>query len=335
MLSRRYRLAIKPEMENFSKYDELKRNIRKKWTQEQKAFWSPENPNGFIFFNNADEMRGPFYVSKHIREAAKAAIDDMGWVSTFTERGGLLEVREAIARKEREKGIIADLNTETCVTPGTSTAFYCAFSCLLEPGNKVLVGNPAYTGYRSQIIIFGAEQIRYPWLEGEDAQFIFDINALEKAASAGIKILILTNPDNPTGYVFTKDDLEAIAEIAEKNDLFVIADELYEKLCYNGRKFISFGTLPGMKERTLILRGVSNAESMQGYRLGYIIGPEWIINGIKVMVSITCLRVSYYMQKALLAHLNEPPKFDIERMKNYEKCSDFLVRELNRIDGIH
>jgi aspartate/methionine/tyrosine aminotransferase len=158
---------------------------------------------------------------------------------------------------------------------------------------------------------------------------------MEKIASPDIKLMMFTNPNNPGGYLLSREDLEVIADLAMQNDFLVFADDLYEKLVYDNKEHISFASIPEMKERTITIMGVSKTESMQMFRIGYIIAPQWILQQVTKLVSAILIRSSYISQKALLAFLNEPTKYRDARLKIHQKARDFVFKELNKIDGIH
>ncbi|EMR73697.1 aspartate/tyrosine/aromatic aminotransferase [Thaumarchaeota archaeon SCGC AB-539-E09] len=295
----------------------------------------PQDSTGFLEFGNADAGRDPFNPEVHIRQAAWDAMENPGKDLVYTPTQGLLEVREAIAEKcERENDFEVDHRKEVQITVGTQMAIFCTTQSLLNPGDKVLIPDPDYSGYQRIVKYSGGVPVSFPFTEDSDGQTRFDVEAMEKVASPDIKLMMFTNPNNPGGYLLQRDDLEAIAEIAEKNDFLVFADDLYEKLVYDGHEHISFASLPGMMDRTITIMGVSKTESMQMFRIGYVIAPHRILQHITKLVSAILIRSSYISQKALQAFLNEPKKFRDMRLEIHRKARDYVWKELNKIDGI-
>ena len=326
-LSERGQGLIEPETGPRARYYELRRSLRRAL--------DPKDATGYLAFGNADEGRRPYLSSEHIREAAKYAIDNPGTDIVYTPSEGRLEVREAIAEKcERENDFEVDPEKEVHVTVGTQMGIFCTMQCLLNPGDKVLIPDPEYGSYIGLIKYAGGVPVRFPMKEGEDGQTRFDVEAMEKAASPDIKLFAFTNPCNPGGYLYTKSDLEAIADLAERNDFLVFADDLYEKLVYDGRKHISFASIPGMKDRTITIMGTSKTESMQIFRIGYVIAPEGIMRCISRLAGTILIRSPYISQKALLAFLTEKKEFSGKRIEFHQECRDLVWRELNKIDGI-
>jgi len=310
-----------------ARFDELRSTMRRAI--------DPQDATGFLEFGNADAGRDPFNPDAHIRKAALEAMEHPGKDLVYTPTQGLLEVRKAIADKcERENGFEVDPRKEVQITVGTQMAIFCTTQCLLNPGDKVLIPDPDYSGYQRIVKYSGGVPVSFPFREDPDGQTRFDAEAMEKIASPDIKLMMFTNPNNPGGYIMKRDDLEAIAEIAEKNDFLVFADDLYEKLVYDGHEHISFASIPGMKDRTITIMGVSKTESMQMFRIGYVIAPQRILQHITKLVSAILIRSSYLSQKALQAFINEPKKYRDMRRDIHRKARDYVWKEFNKIDGI-
>ena len=294
-----------------------------------------EDTEGYLAFGNADAGRDPYIPEDHIRQAAKYAIDHAGTDLVYTPAPGLLEVREAIASKcERENGYEVNPKTEIHITVGTQMGIFCTLQSLINPGDKVLIPDPDYSGYNRLIRFAGGVPVHFPFKEDDDGQTRFNFEAMEKVASTDIKLMMFTNPNNPGGYLMTRDDLEGIAEIAKKEDFIVFADDLYEKLVYDDYEHISFASLPDVKDRTVTIMGVSKTESMQMFRIGFIIAPEWIMKAVSRLASSILIRSSYISQKALLAFLKEEEKHRSKRVNLHTKGRDYVYNELNKIDGI-
>jgi aminotransferase len=310
-----------------ARFDELRSTMRRAI--------DPQDSTGFLEFGNADAGRDPYNPDAHIRQTALDAMENPGKDLVYTPTQGLLEVREAIAEKcERENGFEIDPRSEVQITVGTQMAIFCATQSLLNPGDKVLIPDPDYSGYQRIVKYSGGVPVSFPFREDPDGQTRFDAEAMEKVASPDIKLMMFTNPNNPGGYIMTRDDLESIAEIAEKNDFLIFADDLYEKLVYDGNKHISFASIPGMKARSITIMGVSKTESMQMFRIGYVIAPQKILQHITKLVSAILIRSSYLSQKALQSFLNEPKRYREMRLEIHRKARDYVWKELNKIDGI-
>lgn len=192
---------------------------------------------------------------------------------------GAQNFREALAEKQsRLMGRQIDPNGEIVVTCGSTEAMMAAMMTVANPGDKVIVFSPFYENYGADAILSGAEPIYVPLYP---PAFSFNADELEAAFKQHPKALILCNPSNPCGKVFTYDELKLIADLAEKYDTFVITDEVYEHIVYEPHKHIYFASLPGMWERTISCSSLSKTYSITGWRLGYIIAPSHIIDAAK------------------------------------------------------
>lgn len=209
-------------------------------------------------------------VPQIVRAAAQRAIDD--GFNIYTRCDGLLELRQAIAKKVRRFGIEANPEGEVVVTAGSTGALYCACMALLNPGDEVIVFEPFY-GYHVQTLLAVDLVPRYVRLEAPT--WNIDAAALERVVSKRTRGIIINTPANPTGKVLTRAELQLLADFAEAHDLFVFTDEIYEHFVYEG-EHIPFATLPGMRERTITISGVSKTFSITGWRIGYAIcEPRW------------------------------------------------------------
>ena len=192
---------------------------------------------------------------------------------------GSQNFREALAAKQTYfMGRRIDPNTEIVTTCGSTEAMMAAMMTVTNPGDKVIIFSPFYENYGADTILSGAEPIYVPLVPPD---FHFDANVLEDAFRQHPKAIILCNPSNPCGKVFTREELEIIASLAEKYDTYVITDEVYEHIVFAPNKHTYFATLPGMWERTLSCSSLSKTYSVTGWRLGYIIAPPEIIDRAK------------------------------------------------------
>jgi len=247
---------------------------------------------------------------------------------------GLLELMEAIAEKlERENGIEVNPKTQVLVTTGAAEAIFLAIFSFIESNDEFIMGDPGYLpGYEPNVLMAGGRVVHIQ--AKEERNFELDPEDIEKGITRRTKIINITTPENPTGAVMQKSDLEVIAEIAKKHDLVVLSNEVYGKLVYDGRKHVSIASLPGMEKRTLTINGFSKSFDMHGFRVGYIVGPEEVIRRMKNIQSHITVSVNDVGQYAALAALTGPQDWIKNAVKQFEKRRNLLVEGLNRIDGI-
>lgn len=213
-----------------------------------------------------------FVTPYHIRQAAIQAIED--GETSYTSNFGMVELRERIVENlERRYGVIYDAGAEIIVTAGSSEGLNVALHALLDPGDGVLVPDPHYVAYPPTIVLAGGVVQTVPTYE--EHQFRLRVEDLEAAVTPATKVLLLGYPSNPTGAVMSRDDLLAVARFVEQHDLYVISDEIYDRLVY-GVEHTCFAALPGMRGRTVVVGGFSKAYAMTGWRLGYVVAPPAI-----------------------------------------------------------
>ena len=202
-----------------------------------------------------------------VRRAAQEAIES--GVNTYTHYAGFSELREAIALKQKQfTGMDVNPETEIIVSSGSTGALYCACLSLLNPGDEVIIFEPYYGYHISTLVATGAVPV-YVRMLPPDWSFLMD--DLEKVVSSKTRGIIINSPANPSGKVFTKEELRELADFSARHDLFVFTDEIYEHFLYDGRKHIPPATLQGMKERTITISGLSKTFSITGWRIGYCI----------------------------------------------------------------
>ncbi|MBN1856209.1 MAG: pyridoxal phosphate-dependent aminotransferase [Dehalococcoidia bacterium] len=269
-----------------------------------------------------------FGTASPVCEAAAQAASE-GWTK-YTPSNGFPELREAIARDLKKRhGLDYDPETEIIVTVGVSQAMDLGFRALLDPGDEVITPDPHYICYPPNITLAEGVTVRVPTYPSDS--YALEPDEMEKAITPRTKVLLFGNPANPTGALMEKDVLEGVARIAEKHDLVVIADEIYNTFTYNA-KFTSFPTLPGMKERTLLLDGFSKRYGMPGWRIGYAAGPKDIIGAMLEMMQHTMLCPPNATQWAALAALNMDDDADFAKvLEHYDRRRTLLYTELNRI----
>lgn len=246
---------------------------------------------------------------------------------------GAQNFREALAEKQsRLMGRRIDPNAEIVVTCGSTEAMMAAMMTVANPGDKVIVFSPFYENYGADTILSGAEPIYVPLYPPE---FNFDPNELEAAFRQKPKALILCNPSNPCGKVFTYDELKIIADLAEKYDAFVITDEVYEHIVYAPHKHTYFASLPNMWERTISCSSLSKTYSITGWRLGYIIAPPHIIDVAKKVHDFLTVGAAAPLQEAAVTGLRFGDDYYRQLAEKYTEKRDLFLSGLDNIGITH
>lgn len=236
---------------------------------------------------------------------------------------GAANFRQALARKQsRFTGLAIDPDTHLVVTCGSTEAMMAAMMTACNPGDKVIVFSPFYENYVADTILSGAEPIYVP-LRPPD--FAFDPAELRRAFEQRPKALILCNPSNPTGKVFTRDELLQIAALAEEFDVFVITDEVYEHIVYAPHRHTYFSVLPGMFERTVSCSSLSKTYSITGWRLGYVIAPPEFINGARKVHDFLTVGAAAPLQEAAIAGLEMPDSYYDSLAALYTRKRDLFL----------
>lgn len=250
----------------------------------------------------------------------------------YTSNYGTPELRSAIADRMREKNRVAYDPSEVLVTVGVGEGTFAGMAAFLNPGDEVLVPNPVWLNYIHVPEFLGAVPSTYSLKEENDYQV--DLDELESRITSRTKMLVIVDPSNPTGGVFSRETLERLAETAEKHNLLVLSDEIYEQLVYDGAEHVSMASLPGMKERTITLGGMSKAYSMTGWRLGYMCAPRKVIQACVRVHQYTITCAPSFVQDASVIALRECDA-DVESMRReYRRRKDYVVKALNAIEGI-
>ena len=246
----------------------------------------------------------------------------------YTSNQGLPELREEISKWNKRKYNLDYSKDEIIVTCGGSEAIDIALRGCINPGDEVIILEPNYVCYEPDIIMAGGIPVKIQ-LKNEN-EFRLTPEELESVITSKTKILLMNYPNNPTGAIMTKVDLEKIAEVVIKHDLLVISDEIYSELTYSGNHY-SIGALPNMRERTLTINGFSKSFAMTGWRLGYLMGPKTIMDQVKKIHQFVIMSAPTISQYAGIEALRNGDK-DIERMKKeYDKRRKYLLKEFNRL----
>lgn len=245
---------------------------------------------------------------------------------------GAQNFREALAAKQSKyMGINIDPQTQIVVTCGSTEAMMAAMMTVVNPGDKVIVFSPFYENYTADAILSGAEAI---YVHLRPPHFAFDVNELEAAFQQHPKALILCNPSNPSGKVFTREELSIIANFAQKYDVFVITDEVYEHIVYEPYKHVYFASLPGMFERTISCSSLSKTYSITGWRLGYIIAPAHIIDGARKVHDFLTVGAAAPLQEAAVTALNFNEAYYAKLKESYTEKKNFFLNGLDTL-GLH
>lgn len=271
-----------------------------------------------------------FDTPAHVREAAKRALDE--GATHYAPFPGIPALREAIAADvTRRKGVAAD-PSQVFVTVGGKGVMLYAILGLVDPGDEVLVPDPGYPIYESLTRFVGATPVPIPIRMEND--FRLDVDELASLITPRTRVLFLNSPANPTGGVLTRDDLVRIAAIASEHDLWVVSDEIYGRILYDGHEHVSIASLPGMAERTIILDGFSKTFAMTGWRLGYAVVPEALIPTYGQLVINTISCAPTFAQVGAVAALTGPQD-DVDAMlTEFRARRDLVVDGLNAIPGI-
>ena len=273
-----------------------------------------------------------FDTPSHIVEAAIAAMQQ-GDTHYPAPMVGLPHTLEAIANKmARDNNIHLNPRSDIIVTPGGKWAIYLALAAILNPGDEVLYLEPVWVSYPPMITLAGGTPVPVS-LESND-NFRITAAALRAKITPRTKALMVNTPCNPTGRVLTQAELDDIVAVALEADLYVIADEIYEKLIFNGRCHLSVAAAPGMADRTLTINGLSKAYAMTGWRLGWLAGPTPIMKLAAKINSQTVSCASTITMHACTAALNGPQDIVAQMRDSYQQRRDFMVKALNEIDGV-
>jgi aspartate aminotransferase len=263
-----------------------------------------------------------------IKEAAKRALDE--GFTKYTPTTGIEELKERIARKLKEENGLDYDKKEIIVSPGAKFVIFSALFALLEEGDEVLLPSPYWVSYPEQIRMAGGKPVI---LETKvENGFKMRIDELERAKTNRTRVLILNSPSNPTGAVYEKEELSQIAEWCKENDVFVISDEIYEKLVYDA-EHISIATFPDMKERTLVVNGMSKTYSMTGWRIGYGAGPRELIEAMGRIQDHTTSNPTSFAQIGALRALDLVEEVE-EMVEAFKKRRDILLEEIRKIPNV-
>ena len=266
--------------------------------------------------------------SNIIQEAYKAMKEGY---TAYTPTSGLIETREAIAEYcLRHKNVKTNVD-EIVVVPGGKPIIFYTMLTLINPGDEVIYPNPGFPIYESCIKFAGGVPVPMPLLE--ENGFSIDVEKFEELITDKTKLIILNTPSNPTGGVVSKEDIMAIANMIKSKGIYVLSDEIYDRIIFEGENF-SIASIPEMKDKTIILDGFSKTYSMTGWRLGYGVMNKELAKHFTMLMANSNSCAASFTQKAAIEALNGPQDAVEEMVREFKNRRDFIVKALNEIPGI-
>ena len=272
-----------------------------------------------------------FNTPDHIKAAAEQAIADN--VTRYTPASGTVALKQAVCRRMKEDCGLDYQPSQVVVTSGAKHCVYIALRALVNPGDEVILPAPFWVSYLELIKMAGGVPVVVT--AEESAGFKMTAEQLAAAITPKTKALILNNPSNPTGMVYSKDELAAIAKVCVERDIYVISDEIYYGLLYDGVKSVSFASLgEDVKERTILINGVSKSYAMTGWRIGYLLAGEKIAKVMANYLSHSTGSPSSVSQAASVVALNGPQDCVETMRRAFEERRNYIVDRVNAIDGV-
>jgi aspartate aminotransferase len=272
-----------------------------------------------------------FPTSAHIVEAAVAAAKDPK-NHRYTPAVGLPELREAIAKKTLTDSGTEITAAQVVVTNGGKQAVYQAFAVLLDPGDEVILPSPYWTTYPEAIALAGGKTVEV--FAGSDQGYLVTVEQLEQARTPKTKAMLLGSPSNPTGAVYSKEQIKAIGEWALANEIWVVSDEIYQNVIYDGKRAYSITeVVPGMKDLTIMVNGVAKSYAMTGWRLGWMAGPLDAMKAAANLQSHLSSNVNNIAQRAAIAALTGPQDEIKAMVDAFDRRRHLAVAELSKING--
>lgn len=263
----------------------------------------------------------------------KAAIESLNAGNVFyTSNYGTMELRTAIADKLRRDNNLDYQPTDIIVTCGLSEAIMSVLATILDEGDEILVPDPVWMNYLNVPRMLNAVPVTYDLKEENDFQL--DLAEIESKITDKTQAIVIVTPNNPTGSILSAETLKGLADLVIRHDLLVIADEVYERLIYDGERHVSIGSLPGMKERTFTMNGMSKAYSMTGWRLGYVAAPSDYVPVINKFHQHNTTCAPSFGQAASIVALQEEQGEVAAMVQEYQRRRDYAVKAINEIDGL-
>ena len=248
----------------------------------------------------------------------------------YTSNSGTIELRQAVAgHMQRHYGVAYDARSEILITVGVSEALYVALAAVLDPGDEVIVPTPCFVAYQPEVVFAGGTPVPLP-TRVEDA-FQVRAESVEALITPRTKVLLIGYPNNPTGAVMSRQNLLALAHVAEQRDLLVISDEIYDRLVYGPHQHVCFAALPGMQPRTITLGGFSKDYAMTGWRIGYAAAPAAILAELRKIHQYTIMSAPTMSQAAALHALQDGEEHLQEMVSEYDRRRRLIVGGLNQL----
>ncbi|ERP94462.1 hypothetical protein Q669_31575 [Labrenzia sp. C1B10] len=277
------------------------------------------------------ELGRPFQTTpRHIVDATIDALR-AGEVH-YSDLAGLPEFRAAIAGKLRSYNALDVSPQDIIVTNGLTQASFATFMALIDDGDEVILLEPYYPQHLGKIEMAGARPVIVKL--GPDTDFSIDPKAIEAAVTSRTKAIVIVNPCNPTGRVYTRDELESLADIARRHDLYVVADEVYDQIVFDDATHVSIASLPGMLERTVSMYAFTKAYAMDGWRLGYLTSAPHLLDAIAKIVATEVTHVNTFIQHGGRAALLGPDEILAELVEDDRRKRNLVVERLNQMPGV-
>lgn len=266
----------------------------------------------------------------HIKEAAKAALD--AGIVHYGDFRGTLSLRQALAAKLKSFNRIEVNADEILIANGLTHASYAAFMAAIDPGDEVILLEPYYPQHIGKVEMAGGVVVCAP-LDASD-NFSIKRELIESRITPRTRMIVLVNPSNPTGRVYTRAELQIIADLALQYDLLVLSDEVYEFITYEGHQHLSIAALPGMRERTISCYAFTKAYSMDGWRIGYVVADKALMPALLSVTMNDVTHVNVFVQEGALAAVTGPQESMLAMVAADQRKRDIVVEALNRIPGI-
>ena len=273
-----------------------------------------------------------FDTPAHIVEAGMKALRD-GKTRYAAPSKGITPLLEAIADKtERDNGVRLNPMSDVIVTPGGKLAFFLALKAMLDEGDEVLIPAPYWVSYPSIVTMVGGAPVTVPTDSSDN--YRLRLEQLRELVTPKTKAIVVNSPNNPSGHMLSSAEIEAVATLAVEADLFIISDEIYEKLNFDGTPAISLASIPEISDRVVIINGMSKAYAMTGWRLGWLAGPTEVMGAAGKFNSQTATSAATFTQHAAVAALNGPQDCVEMMRQSYEERRDFVVSAFNDIPNM-
>lgn len=272
-----------------------------------------------------------FPTPSHIREAAKKSLDR--GETFYTPVGGILDLKKAVANRIAQDYALEYKPADIVISCGAKHSLYNIFQAVVDPGDEVIVFAPYWVSYPEMVALSGGTPVIVP--SEESRRFVPDMAELQKRITKKTKAILLNSPSNPTGIVFPREILEGIAKLAEKHDLLVISDEIYDKLLYDGNTFVPFAALPGMKDRTVLVNGVSKTYAMTGFRIGYLASTNSALAKAATDIQSQSTSNPNNTAQAAAVEALTGPQDEVGRMREvFERRRDLMLAGIEEIPGL-